>query len=67
MFVVPVFKNVGFLTVFIQFQHPYCLITSLKQFQDKGMHAMPFLTLTFFTGLNFKKFYFLFKKILFFI
>eukprot|EP01027_Heterolobosea_sp_BB2_P006774 GEZU01010179.1.p1 GENE.GEZU01010179.1~~GEZU01010179.1.p1 ORF type:complete len:134 (+),score=59.32 GEZU01010179.1:43-444(+) len=51
MFVLPIFKNIGFMTVVIQFQNPYVLITSHREFMKKAQNAPPYLTLTHFTDL----------------
>lgn len=52
IFVIPIFKNVGFLSVLAQWQMPYLLVTSLKEYQVKKDKAMPYVTVTHFTELE---------------
>nr|CAG4718421.1 unnamed protein product [Naegleria fowleri] len=49
MFVLPVFKNIGFQTVVLQFQTEHVLFTSMREFKAKGEWASPQMSLTHFT------------------
>ena len=50
MFVIPIFKNIGFMNALIQFQYPYTLITNLQEYKTRGENATPFVSLCHFTG-----------------
>lgn len=46
MFVLPIFRNIGFQNMVLQFQNDHVLYSSLREFQKIGEFATPYLTLT---------------------
>lgn len=49
MFVLPVFKNIGFQTVVLQFQTEHVLFTAMRDFKQKGEWASPQMSLSHYT------------------
>jgi ATP synthase F1 complex assembly factor 1 len=52
MFVLPLFRNIGFVNMVLQFQSGYVLYSSLREYQKIGEFASPYLTLSHFTELE---------------
>ncbi|KAL9656634.1 hypothetical protein ABK040_002905 [Willaertia magna] len=49
MFVLPVFKNIGFQTMVLQLQKDHVLFTGMREFKAKGEYAQPYLSVSHFT------------------
>jgi ATP synthase F1 complex assembly factor 1 len=50
-FVLPVFKNIGYVNMVVQAQHEYILFTSMREFKERGATASPYLSLSHFTDI----------------
>jgi ATP synthase F1 complex assembly factor 1 len=55
MFVLPLFRNIGFVNMVLQFQRDHVLFSSLREFQKIGEFATPHLTLSHFTEFSHSK------------
>jgi ATP synthase F1 complex assembly factor 1 len=51
MFVLPVFKNIGFVNMVVQAQQDHVLFTSMREYKEKGAMASPYLSLSHFTDI----------------
>ena len=52
MFVLPLFRNIGFVNMVLQFQRGHVLYSSLREFQRIGEFASPYLTLSHYNELE---------------
>jgi hypothetical protein len=50
MFVLPLSKPGGFMTLLVNWQLPFCLFTSVEEYRKLGAGAPPHMTLTHYTG-----------------
>lgn len=50
-FVLPVFKNIGYMNMVVQAQREYILFTSMREFKQRESMASPYLSLSHFTDL----------------
>lgn len=51
MFIMPVFKSIGYMNLLVQFQPPYTLLTSLREYKSRGHNASTMATFAHYTEL----------------